>query len=662
MISLILAVLALATTVQAPATPADTNIEDARDQKAATSPEALLVAAKLPVETFARLPFVERAELSPDGTHIAGVFGVRGEQRILMAPLNFDKNKVKVLTVPDETEISRIRWINDDNILVNFYGLQRVGDDRWYISRVFSVNRNTGKTTKLLWNLGGQNASNVVWTPSDGSSEILVAAQGSIYSSEETFWPSVYRIDVETGKKRRAIKGKESVFDWGADHRGNLRIGVGYNDRNQTSRLLYARENSRQFKTVDKADLGEEEKLNVPFLFIPGTDNGLLIKDNAEGKSVVMERNFLIDQDVRTFYEHEDHDVVSVRLSYDRSKVLGVRVSGSRRTIVWLDPAMKEAQAFLDESAVNASARIQSVSRDQSKMLVRISTADNPGLIFYFDARAKVLAKIASVNEAIGSRRLSRAKYVRYKARDGLEIEGVLTLPKGRTAKNLPLIVMPHGGPWSQDRLTYDYWAQFLANRGYAVLQPNFRGSTGYGEDFLKRGQGQMGFAMQDDISDGVKWAVDKNIADPNRVCIVGASYGGYAAMWGIVKDPEQYRCAIAVSGVSALRREVNDFGGSVRENLYKAQWKKMTPDFKAVSPLYAVDRIKSPLLLIHGKKDVTVDHVQSVKMHKAMKKAGKEVEFVSLDLADHYFTREADRLTLLRSMGAFLAKHNPAD
>jgi dipeptidyl aminopeptidase/acylaminoacyl peptidase len=242
-----------------------------------------------------------------------------------------------------------------------------------------------------------------------------------------------------------------------------------------------------------------------------------------------------------------------------------------------------------------------------------------------------------------------------------LEIEAVMTMPKGRAAKDLPLIVMPHGGPWAHDSLRYDYWVQFLANRGYMVLQPNFRGSTGYGGAFERKGHGQMGFAMQDDISDGVQWAIDQGLADANKVCIVGASYGGYAAMWGIIKDPDQYRCAISIAGVSAIRREVNDFGNAIYAKTFKSEWQKMTPDFKAVSPLYAVDRIKTPLMLIHGKKDVTVDHVQSVKMDKAMRKAGKSVEFVSLPLADHFLTRQPDRLLLLQSMEAFLHKHNPA-
>ena len=618
--------------------------------------------AKLPTEAFARLPFIELAEISPDGTHIAGLFAIGGVQQILIAPLNFDMDKIRNVGVPDGTQVSHIRWANDDNILVSVYGLAAVERDQWYLSRILSVNRSSGKLTKLLWDKAGQNSGDILWISSDGSSDILAAAQGSIYSSDATFWPTVYRLNVETGKKRVETRGIEYVMDWSADHTGKVRIGVGYNDRSQQSRMLYAQEGSRSFRTVERANMGDEENLNLPFLFVPGTDNGFVIKEDSRGKSVVIERNLLTEQDIRTVYEAPDDDIAGVVLSFDGSRLLGVRLSGREKDVDWLDPDLKKAQAYLDEAAPMAEVQIQSFSRDQSKMLVHIGSSDNPGLIYFFDAEGQILSRIAAVNQSIEGRRLAPTKFVQYEARDGLEIEGVLTLPRGRAAKNLPLVVMPHGGPWGHDSLTYDYWAQFLADRGYAVLQPNFRGSTGYGDDFVKKGQGQLGFAMQDDITDGVKWAASQGIADPARVCIVGASYGGYAAMWGLIKDPDLYRCAISISGVSALRREVNDFGGSLRENLYTDQWKKMTPDFNAVSPLYAVDRIKAPLLLIHGMKDVTVDHKQSVLMQKAMVKAGKPSEFVSLENADHYFTREPDRLLLLQSMEAFLAKHNPAD
>ncbi|MEP3466237.1 MAG: S9 family peptidase [Parasphingorhabdus sp.] len=620
--------------------------------------------AILPVETFAKLPFVGQAELSPDGQQIAGVFGIGGEQRIMIVPLFSDKNKSVQLAVPDETEVDWIQWVNNDNIIVRLRGLIRVEADRWYITRMIAVNRTSGKPTKLLWQMKGQNAANLLWSPSDGSNEILMAAQNSIYVGED-FWPAVYRVDVTNGKLRKVVKGRRNVMDWGADQTGSVRYGIGYQDFSTDATLVYRGEGQKGsfgFKLSDKAKLVNEESLTVPFMFLPGSDNGLVLKDNADDRTVVMEVNLVTGKDVQTFFEAENADIKRVFLSFDRSKILGVRTDDEENPIHWIDPAMKAAQEQIDAAAPKATARIESFNRDQTKMIVRISTPDNPGLLYYYDAAVQKLAKIASVNKAVGNKRLAKSKLVKYNARDGLEIEGVLTLPKGREHKNLPFIVMPHGGPWAHDILRYDYWVQFLANRGYAVLQPNFRGSTGYGAKFERLGQGQMGLAMQDDVSDGVSWAVEQGIADPNRVCIVGASYGGYAAMWGIAKDPDQYRCAVSIAGVSNLRREVNDFGSNFRAKLFRSQWKKMTPDFKAVSPINAIDKIKAPLLLIHGKKDVTVDYVQSKKMNSAMKKASKQVEYVLLAQADHYFSREADRLVLLNSMEDFLRKHNPAD
>ncbi len=612
------------------------------------------------VEAFASLPFVERAALSPDGNHIAGIFGVAGEQKIVIMPLVGGASKTIILGVPDGTQPGRVLWVNNDNIIVSLTGLLPVETDRWYVTRLLAVNRINGKHTKLLWDMNGQNAGDVLSVPNDGSNEILVAAQDTIYSNFPGFWPTVYRVDVTNGKKRRVVIGREGVFDWGADHLGQLRVGVGYSDGGLTSRLIYRRSNAEALRVVDKANYKRDEVLTVPFLYLPGGDNALVMRDNDAGRTSIFEVDLATQKTVRTIFEPEQGEVEGAITSND-GKLLGAYTTDKKNPIVWFDPDLADLQANFNKSVPNLRVHIESMSADRSKMLVRIDAAETPGSIYFYDTKVGVLQKIASVNEKLGSKKLSPVELVRYKARDGLEIEAVLTTPKGKDARNLPFIVMPHGGPWAHDSLNYDYWAQFLASRGYVVMQPNFRGSTGYGTAFLNKGKGQMGFAMQDDITDGVKWAVSQGIADAKRVCIVGASYGGYAAMWGIAKDPDLYRCAISISGVAALRREVNDFGNYLKGNLYKTQWQEMTPDFNAVSPINAVAKIKAPLMLIHGKRDVTVDHVQSQKMFNAMTKADKVVEFVSLPLADHYFAREVDRITLLSSMEAFLAKHNPA-
>jgi dipeptidyl aminopeptidase/acylaminoacyl peptidase len=627
----------------------------------AASAAAKPAAERLPASAFARLPFIDEATLSPDGTHMAGLFAVGGEQRLVIMPVLGDRSKAIILPVPDRTEVAALDWVGNDHVVVRLYALLPVDTDDWYVTRFIAVARATGKVTRLLWDQAGQGAD-LLWAASDGSSEALIAAQGSIYGGDAAFWPTVFRVDVATGKKRVVEKGRSDVYDWGADHLGRVRYAIGYRDRTTQSRLLYQGEAGGTLQVADRAILKADEELRAPLVFLPGGDNALAYADDADGKTSIAEVNVATGAQRQIFFRPDKGSVTGIWRSRQGDRILGVFSSDPDKPFRWLDPGLVAMQAKLDAASPKSDVEIISMSADQSRTLVSISTPDNPGLLFYYDKSTDELTNLAQMNAAIGNKRLSRAKLITYKARDGLEIEAVLTLPRGRTAKALPFIVLPHGGPWAHDTLSYDYWVQYLAEQGYGVIQPNFRGSTGYGQAFIDKAHGEMGLAMQDDLTDALRWAVGEGIADPQRVCIVGASYGGYAAMWGVAKDPDLYRCAISIAGVSNLRKEVSDFGGASHENLYRAQWGRMSRDFAAVSPINAVDRIKVPLLLIHGKRDITVKHGQSERMHAAMQRAGKASEFLSLPLADHYFGRETDRLALLEAMGAFLKRHNPAD
>ena len=624
------------------------------------APPALDAGGRIPVADFARLPFITLPRLSADGSILAGMVNVHGKQVIAMINLFNNADHPVYVQLPEGTQVADLQWVNADNVLVTLYALQPVEAERWTVTRLLGVNRKTGKLTKILWDSGGQNASDVLWSASDGSPTVLVAAQDSIYIGE-TFWPAVYQINVETGKRKLVQKGRAQVMNWFADSSGVVRAGESYEDDSRKFRLLYRSPDGGSFKTVSSANARRQESLTRPFLFIPGTNHALAVHDDAKGRSAIFEIDMLTQDDVRTVYSApEGSEVESVRLSSDGKQLLGVWLAGSSSTVVWLDPALAEVQAAIDKSVPGRRARIVSLNADRSRMLIVIDRADTPGALYFFDINGEKMQRVALLNEKLGAAPVNPVKMITYKARDGLEIEAVLTLPKGRVAKDLPAIILPHGGPWAQDTLDYDYLAQFIASRGYAVIQPNFRGSTGYGSAFTRKGEGQLGLAMQDDLSDALAWLAKEGIADPKRVCIVGASYGGYAAMWGLAKDPDLYRCAISISGVANLRREVNDFGSALRGKLYRDSWVRMTPDFAAVSPINAVARIKAPLLLIHGKLDITVDYGQSDAMFGKMRGAGKTVELVPVPLADHYFTREADRITLLSSIEAFLLKHNP--
>jgi dipeptidyl aminopeptidase/acylaminoacyl peptidase len=295
---------------------------------------------------------------------------------------------------------------------------------------------------------------------------------------------------------------------------------------------------------------------------------------------------------------------------------------------------------------------------------VRTETPTQPPTYYYLDVASQRATKIVSEYPALAPSDLGMTRPVTYKARDGLTIHAYLTLPPGRNdGKNLPMVVMPHGGPDARDRWRFDWWAQFLANRGYAVLQPNYRGSFGYGRAFAEAGFGQWGLKIQDDISDGVKAMIADGTADAKRICIVGASYGGYAALAGATFTPELYACAVSFAGVSDLSRMMllvkKDFGEhSGAASFWESRIGTDPAQLDATSPALHADRVRAPVLLLHGKLDTTVPIVQSEEERDALQRAGKQVEYIEFDTDDHYFTLAETRIRMLTEVERFLRTH----
>lgn len=625
------------------------------------APTTILADLKqLPLAAFAKLPFLEGAKLSPNGEYIAGQFAVAGEQRFVVASLFGSGSKFQG-ALPDNLEVDGVLWVGSDNVVLRVRQIQPFAmGESVYVTRLIAFNRLTKSFTPLLKNLLGQHASDILWVPADGTTKILVAGQNSIFRQAD-FWPAVYSVDVATGEHSKVVGPSIDVMDWVADPAGVVRAKI-ENDLVGARRSLFYRTNSdRKFAKIASASFDD---LNVPILFLPRAATAISLRSTKESSDALVEVDLETGKDVRTVYQApEGRNIDSVRFDDVGHTILGVRLGGDiSGGIRWIDPDLASLQAAFAKALQDRDAKIISLSADRTKMLVQIDRPDDPGRLYFYDTTGGKLQSVAFINPDILTQSAAKVSTIRYKARDGLEIEAIVTPPPGREAKSLAVVIMPHGGPWAHDMPRWDYWAQFIASRGYLVIQPNFRGSTGYGNEFLRKGEGQMGFAMQDDVNDALDWAVKQGMADPKRACVVGASYGGYVAMWGVARDPDLWRCTVSIAGVANLRREVNDFGGTLYAKRYREHWEKMTPDFNAVSPIRFIDRIKVPMLLIHGKKDLTVDHVQSKSMHAKMKVAGKDVEFLSLPKADHYFTREADRVALLTAIEGFLAKHNPAD
>jgi dipeptidyl aminopeptidase/acylaminoacyl peptidase len=327
---------------------------------------------------------------------------------------------------------------------------------------------------------------------------------------------------------------------------------------------------------------------------------------------------------------------------------------------------MERLQARIDRTLPDHTNLIVNRSRDGNRVLIFSTGANDPGTYYVFDQAARRMEIFASPYDRLAGRNFAPVRPVSYQSGDGLTIHGYLTLPPNAPERGLPLVVLPHGGPFMRDSWDFDPQVQFLASRGYAVLQPNYRGSTGYGRSFVERGYGQLGTGMIDDIDSGVDWLVQQGIVDAGRVCIMGASYGGYAAVWAAMRSPQRYRCAISLAGPSDWRSMLRYDSQLAVPRRYVREWRRRVrgeeqTDLDAISPVRHPERLRVPLLLAHGEQDVNVPVDHSRRLARALQRARANVEVVFYPKSGHGFTDAQEAADYLRRVEAFLRRHNPA-
>ncbi len=612
--------------------------------------------APLDTAVFAEVPAVESPQLSPDGKLLAAKIAVGGTQYFAVIPLDGSKPIVIGL---NEMDLNWWEWVNDEWLVVGVGQLTPVEGDKWYVSRAVSVSAKDGHFVNITNRDAGQDADDLIWTANDGSPRVLMASQTSIYSNEPGFWPQVEEVNIATGKRKLVMTGREGVFSWYADAQGIVRMGVGGTLDGRTRRVVYREDARSSFHVIDRAK-GFREGLTVPALFLNEPNKALVVSDDEQGYSALYELDLATMTRGKQLFASKGYDIGGLVSDGTGAGYLGVRVDEDRPAIRWTDPAMEAMQKAVAATIKGGDARIISLNRDRSIAVVHAGGPSAPGAYFLYRQADGSMTRLSTGNSTIGLKLMHPVRTIRYKARDGLEISAVVTMPKGKSGR-LPLIVMPHGGPFARDTEEWDWWTQFLADRGYAVVQPNYRGSSGYGTAFTARGEGQWGLAMQDDLNDAVTALSDLGLIDPKRVCMVGASYGGYAALRAAQRDGKLYRCAVSFAGVSDLNRMIrydsSFLGSQGRKDWLRAQ----APDFRQISPLYHAEDFSIPVLLVHGKKDQVVPLNQSRVMVDRLKDAGKDVTYIEQPEADHHFSRGADRLEFLKALEAFLAKHNPA-
>ncbi len=628
---------------------------------AQTPPPAATVdpAAPIPITAFAELPLLESPSLSPDGTRLLAKGAVNGKQVLLLTSL-VDATQRHTMGAPENTDINWWRWVNDDWIVIGLGAQQDYFGQEIYVTRTLAISTDMKTARRLDWTNSGVRADDVLWVAHDGTPRILLSKQTGI-ASEADFNPSVFEIDVSTGKSRRVAEGRPNVHSWYADGEGQVRAAYQYNDATRSSALLYRANNRDTFRPIARRARKDEDGMTIPLTF--RADGTTAVAYDDEGGFTALYEVSLPDLKLgKKLYALDGYDVDGIVDNPQENDVIGATVTGHYGQSVWFDEHLKELQKAIDGSVGDRRARIVSWNRTHTRFLIEVAAASQPGGLYFWDTGNAKMTRLAWNSETLQSRRLSPVSTIRYTARDGLPIEAVLTMPRHRLGqKNLPLIVLPHGGPSARDSEGWDWWTQYLAEIGYVVIQPNYRGSSGYGTAFAKKGAGEWGLKMQDDLNDAVTHLAKQGIADPKRVCMVGASYGGYAAMRAAQRDGKLYRCAISYAGVSdlaALRRYDSQFlnGRTIGDWL-----KTQAPDFQLISPRFHAEDFSTPILLMHGKVDKRVPVAQSRTLAAELKRAGKPYRYVEQPLGDHFFSRSEDRLQFLSEMTAFLKEHNPS-
>ncbi|MES2096709.1 MAG: S9 family peptidase [Pseudomonadota bacterium] len=607
-------------------------------------------------EDFGALPTITEPMLSPDGTQIIATGLSDGRVRPVLLDFAGPVQVKKVISIGDRNELEWYRWASDKIILIGISMRATVNNEEARGTRLLSYNVETGRTLVLGGNSQGLDGDNVVFVDPAGKF-LLLNTQGSYFN-----YPSVYKIDLVTGAGKQVVEPVHNVWDWYADTSGVVRAGIGY--QNYKWWIFYRREDGKEFVRTPWPVNNPEGQIDN-FLIVPGSDLGFAVASGASGRFGIYRYDFAIEKLGDKVFENPRVDIGDFTLD-KAGTIESVSYTDDRPRIDWFDANIQAAQAAIDRALPGGNARIMSMNANQSNMIVLVDTPRRPGVYYLFNRAGGNLRPLVERFDRLRGKQLADMETTSYTARDGLDIPAYLTLPEGREAKNLPLVMMPHGGPFARDAWGYDIWAQFLASRGYVVLQPNFRGSTGYGRAFVKAGNGQWGRGMQDDIDDGVKWLIARGIVDPRRVCIMGASFGGYAAEWAAVRNPEIYRCAISLAGVSDIKAQLSYDRRSFSATRYFRDWRARVEGndgttLDSISPAKRAADLKIPILIAHGDDDHNVPISQSKKLVDALTKLGRPPEFYIYKGEGHGFTKPEDQVDFLKRVEAFLTKYNPS-
>ncbi|OQX79081.1 MAG: S9 family peptidase [Bacteroidetes bacterium 4484_249] len=606
-----------------------------------------MMAKQIPLEDFFKNPEKSRYQISPDGKYFS--FLAPYEKRMNIFVQERGKDEATRLTSETDRDISGYFWPNNEQILY----LKDDGGDENY--KLYGVN--IDGSNPVCFTDFEDVRTQIIDDLQDIPDEVII---GLNKRNPQVFDP--YRLNLKTGEMEMLAENPGNIQGWMFDHDGKLRVAFAIVDGVNTS-ILYRETEQDEWKDV----LTTSFKDNMSPHFFTFDNKNVIGTSNLErDKSVVVEFDIANGKEIKVLYENPDYDVEGVYYSRKRKVLTAASYTSWKKERYFFDEETRKLFDRLNSELGEYEIGISAYNKDETVFIVRTYSDRSLGSYYIYDKNTDKIDKIVDVSPWIDENEMANVTPVEYKSRDGLTIHGYLTLPKGytmETAKNLPVVVNPHGGPWYRDGWGFNPEIQFLANRGYAVFQMNFRGSTGYGKSFWEASFKKWGLEMQDDITDGTNWLIEKGIADPEKIAIYGGSYGGYATLMGLVKEPELYAAGVDYVGVSNMftfMKTIPPYWKPMLDMMYE-----MVGDPKAdslllreVSPVYHVDKIVAPLFIAQGRNDPRVNVDESDQMVEAMKARGIEVEYLVKDDEGHGFHNEENRFDFYRAMESFLKKH----
>lgn len=602
---------------------------------------------------FGTLPSIWGVQLSPDGKKISALQAHKSGLPIaIVVDLVTGKASLIAASDKDRFDLAWCRWASDERLLCSYRGVDRDAGHLFSATRLIGVDPDGSDLVVLLQrklrNDFAQFQDRIVdWLPDEPDSVLVMVPDGA--------GSGVGKLDVRTGGLKKVVRSRTNARHWLTDGSGQLRVRLLQDDKG--IEWQYRRsDDSRKWRTLAKYDYGARIDFD-PVGFGEDRDR-LLVFEPSKGRIALKSLDLTDDPTPELVYAHPEVDVSGGLRLGRHQRLVGVQYATDKVHTHYFDAAVEKIRDDIGGTLPDKAIDVLGESWDRRFYLVYVSSDRDPGTYYRFDVEKRELLKIMPAHPLLADRRLAHMKPLHHPSADGNRIPAYLTLPVRSDGKPLPAVILPHGGPESRDVWGFDWLPQFFAARGYAVLQSNFRGSGGFGVDWTGEGGFRAWRLVVSDLEHGAKWLIDEGIADPDRLCIVGWSYGGYAALMSAIEHPSRYRCVVSVAGVTDPRQLVNDyrpFIGSKAVDEYIGR----NPDvLKHGSATNRAAEMTAPVLLLHGDEDLNVSIKHSRSLERALEREKKSVELVEFDDAEHGIWNSKHRIEMLERMGAFVDRH----